>query len=346
MKIIYQTKVQLLILSLGILFFVGCKDNRDQDQANSTKSTSQVDASQILASWNDGATKQAIIDFVTKVTKEGTPDFIPVEDRIATFDNDGTLWAEQPIVQMLFIFHRVKELAAQDPKLKDKHPFKAVIENDTEAMKKFNEKDLVELVTLTQTNISVTDFQKAAAEFFAAAKYPGKDVPLLQIRYQPQLELLEYLTQNDFKIYICTGGTVDFLRVVSKQFYNIEPENVIGSSNKYEYRNDTTGVNDLFILSQIETLNDKKEKPVNIMRAIGKRPVLACGNEGGAGDVYMLRYSQGSKYPSLQLLVNHDDAEREYVYSENPDVSLAMAKQYNWNVISIKDDWKTVFATE
>lgn len=344
MKIIYQTKIQLLILSLGILFFVGCKDNKDQ--ANSAKSTSQVDTSKVLASWNDGATKQAIIDFVTKVTKEGTADFIPVEDRIATFDNDGTLWAEQPPVQLLFIFHRVKELAAQNPKLKDKHPFKAVIENDAEAMKKFNEKDLIELVTLTQTNISVTDLQKAVSEFFAGAKYPGKNVPLLQIRYQPQLELLEYLAQNDFKIFICTGGSVDFLRVASKQFYNIEPENVIGSSNKYEYRNDTTGVNDLFILPQMETLNDKKEKPVNIMRAIGKRPVLTCGNEGGAGDVYMLRYSQGSKYPSLQLLVNHDDAEREYVYSENPDVSLAMAKQYNWTVISMKNDWKTVFATE
>ncbi|PSL44753.1 haloacid dehalogenase-like hydrolase [Chitinophaga niastensis] len=160
--------------------------------------------------------------------------------------------------------------------------------------------------------------------------------------YQPQLELLEYLRANGFKTFICSGGTVELMRVISQKYYGIPPEQVIGTEFKYKYV-DSTGINDIMRLSGLRTFNDKQEKPVNIQYHIGKRPILACGNEGGAGDVYMLRFSQGNKYPSLQLIVNHDDSAREFYYQETDNRSLGLARKYNWTIISMKDDWKTVF---
>lgn len=296
-----------------------------------------------LPSWNETSTKQAIIDYVAKVTAQNSGSYIPPEDRIATFDNDGTLWAEQPVVQVEFMFHQIGKLLKENPALAKKQPFKAVANKDTAYLQKMGIKDFIVLMNASQANRLVMEFQTEVEQFVATYKYPKRNSRLEGIRYQPQLELIRYLQDNGFKVYICTGGTADFVRVISKAFYGIEPENVIASGNKYVYK-DTTGVNDLFITTEMSTFNDKQAKPVNIMQAIGKRPVLACGNEGGGGDVYMLRYSQGSLYASLQLLVNHDDAVREYEYYEDPDVSLTMAKQHNWTVISMKDDWKVVYA--
>ncbi len=298
-----------------------------------------------LPSWNQTGTKQTIINYVTKVTKEGSADFIPEEDRIATFDNDGTLWAEQPIVQIEFVFYQIAKLLKEKPELAQQQPYKAVAEKDEAYLKKMGTAELITLVNAAQANRTSTEFQQQVKEFFANFKYPKRNTKLTQIRYQPQLELLQYLQQNGFKVFICTGGTVDFVRVISKEFYGIEPERVIGSTNKYIYK-DSADVNDLYLTSEVISLNDKQTKPANILLNIGKRPVLACGNEGGGGDVYMLRYSQGSSYPNLQLLVNHNDKEREYEYYEKPDVSLTMAKEHKWTVISIKDDWKTVFSPQ
>ncbi len=298
-----------------------------------------------LPSWNQTETKQTIINYVAKVTKEGTADFIPEEDRIATFDNDGTLWAEQPIVQVEFVFYQIAKLLKEKPELAKQQPYKAVAEKDEAYLKKMSTAELIVLVNAAQANRTSEEFQQQVKEFFANFKYPKRNSKLTQIRYQPQLELIQYLHQNKFKVFICTGGTVDFVRVISKEFYGIEPERVIGSSNKYIYK-DSININDLYLTPKMISLNDKQEKPANILLNIGKRPVLACGNEGGGGDVYMLRYSQGSNYPSLQLLVNHNDKEREYEYYEKPDVSLTRAKEYKWTVISMKDDWKTVFSPQ
>ncbi len=330
-------RINFSILVVSITwFFVACSSNpSSQIQKETGKDP--------LPSWNETATKQTIIDYVTKVTKKGSADFIPEEDRIATFDNDGTLWAEQPIVQIEFTFYQIAKLLKEKPELAKKQPYKAVAEKDEAYLKKMGMKDLITLINAAQANRTSEEFQKEITDFFSHFKYPKRNSPLSQIRYQPQLELIQYLQQNGFKVFICTGGTVDFVRVISKDFYGIEPERVIGSTNKYIYK-DSAGINDLYMTSEVISLNDKQAKPANILLSIGKRPVLACGNEGGGGDVYMLRYSQGSKYPSLQLLVNHNDKDREYEYYETPDVSLSMAKEHQWTVISIKDDWKTVFS--
>ncbi|HEY9258922.1 HAD family hydrolase [Chitinophaga sp.] len=295
-----------------------------------------------LPSWNNGTVKQSVISFVKDVTNEGSDKFVPIEDRIATFDNDGTLWAEKPVIQALFAMFRVHRMVAANPALKNKEPFKAVMENDKSYFAKAGEKGLLELVDITHTGMTAPEFEKEVRLFFETVKHPSLGVPLAKVLYQPQLELLNYLRMNGFKTFICSGGTVDFMRVISRSYYGIPPEQVIGTEFKYRYV-DSAGVNDIYRMSGIRTFNDKQEKPVSIQYHIGKRPILACGNEGGEGDVYMLRFCQGSSYPSLQLLVNHDDGQREFQYEEKSNKSLNMAAQYHWQVISMKNDWKTIF---
>ncbi|MFP9113045.1 HAD family hydrolase [Flavobacterium sp. RHBU_3] len=297
-----------------------------------------------LPSWNDGPVKTAIMDFVAKVSTEGSPDYVAPEDRIATFDNDGTLWCEKPLVQELFVFYLVKKEAEKKPELKEKQPYKAILENDTAYLKTLHQEDLVKLVVSTHTGMSAEAFATEAATFFANAKTPS-GMPVAKIVYQPQLELLEYLRNNGFKTYICSGGTTDFIRAISQQYYGIPPEQVIGTQFKSEYA-DTTGVNDVMRLPGLASFNDKQEKPVNIWQHIGKRPILACGNEGGGGDIYMLRFSQGGNKPSLQLIINHDDEAREAYYQEKDNKSLNWAAKYKWQVISIKNDWKTVYPSK
>ncbi len=338
MKKTYINRILTAQLLFLLVAFSACC-NKSGTSCSTTQG--EIEKKEALASWNDGAVKTAIVDYITKITKEGSTDFIPQEDRIATFDMDGTLIAEDPAIQFLYMGYQINKATEKNPKLKDQQPFKAVLEGDKAAMHKFTDKDFAQIINLI-TNRSATEYQSDVKAFLAAAKYPGLNCSLLQVRYQPQIELLNYLKENGFKVYICTGSSIDFTRVLSKEFFGIEPENVIGSTNKYLYK-DTTEVNDLMILPEMTSLNNENQKPVNIMRHIGKRPVFACGNERSGGDVYMLRYSQGSKYPSFQIMINHDDAKREFEYSENPDISLAWAKKYGWQVVSIKNDWNTVF---
>ncbi|MFH6992721.1 HAD family hydrolase [Flavobacterium sp. FlaQc-48] len=293
-----------------------------------------------LPSWNESALKKEIIAYVTKVTKKGSPDFIPIEDRIATFDNDGTLWAEKPYVQELFAFYRVKKMVEAKPELAQKQPFKAVVEKDKTYFETGGEKALIDLVAATHTGMTEDEFEAAAKEFFTGAKYPGKNVPLKQIRYQPQLELLDYLRANGFKTFIVTGGTVELVRSISQDFYGIPKDQVVGTSFKYKFDDAT---NSIQREPALDLLNDKEGKPVGIQLHIGQRPVFACGNEGGAGDLAMLRYSSGSKYPSFQMIVNHNDEAREYSYQEKDNLSLNTAAKYKYHVISIKDDWKKIF---
>lgn len=295
-----------------------------------------------LPSWNDGPVKTSIINFVKSVTTEGTRTFVPVEDRVATFDNDGTLWAEKPLVQGMFAVYRVKEMVEVNPSLRTKQPYAAVLQRNKSYFARDTEKRIIELVASTHTGMTATEFAKETTDFFNNAEHPTLKTPISKTLYQPQLELLAYLRTNGFTTYICSGGTVDFMRIVSMQYYGIPPQQVIGSEFKYRYV-DSAGVNDITRLAGLRSFNDKQEKPVNIQYHIGKRPILACGNEGGAGDVYMLRFCQGNKYPSLQLLVNHDDAQREFYYQEKDNRSLNMARQYGWQVISMQKDWKAVF---
>lgn len=297
-----------------------------------------------LPSWNESKVKNSIIDFVTKVTKAGSADFIPPGDRIATFDNDGTLWAEQPVIQELFMLFRAKKMIEKKPALKTVQPFKAIAAGDLAYIKKMGEKDVIKFFVTTQTGMTQAEFESDAKEFFTVAKSPSGKL-ISQLVYQPQVELLNYLRANGFKTFICSGGGVEFMRVISQQYYGVPPEQVIGTEFKYVYK-DSAGVNDIIREPGLRTFNDKQEKPVNIQYHIGKRPVVACGNEGGAGDVYMLRFCQGNTYPNLQIIVNHDDATREFFYQEKDNKSLNWAKKYSWLVVSMKNDWKVVFAEQ
>ena len=333
---------KIYVLPLFLLLLASCKKTDGVTTINPKDSTATVaTSSDPLPSWNDGTLKTAIIDYVTKVTKEGSPDFIPFENRIATFDNDGTLWAEKPLVQELFAFYRVKKMIEANPTLAQKQPFKAVVEKDKTFFEKGGDKALIELVAATHTGMTEDEFEASTKEFIATVKYPGKNVSLKQIRYQPQLELLNYLRANGFKTFIVTGGTIELVRAISADFYGIPKEQVVGTSFKYKFDDAT---NNIKREPALDLFNDKEGKPVAIQLHIGQRPVFACGNEGGAGDLAMLRYSQGSQYPSFQMLVNHNDSIREYNYQEKDNLSLNTAAKYKYHVISVKDDWKKVFA--
>ncbi|WP_343696269.1 HAD family hydrolase [Flavobacterium sp.] len=332
---------RIIFIPLLLLFFFSCKKSDTLTAPTENKQTENSITGDPLPSWNNGPLKEDIIAYVEKVTKKGSPDFIPTENRIATFDNDGTLWAEKPYVQELFAFYRVKKMVEANPSLAQKQPFKAVIEKDKSYFEKGGDKALIQLVGATHTGMTEDEFETSVNTFFKDAKYPGKNVPVKQIRYQPQLELLNYLRANGFKTYIVTGGTIEVVRAISQDFYGIPKDQVVGTSFKYKYDDAKNAVQRE---PALDHFNDKEGKPVGIQLHIGQRPVFACGNEGGAGDIAMLKYSQGNKYPSFQLLVNHNDSIREYSYQEKDNLSLSTAAKNKWHVVSIKDDWKKVFA--
>lgn len=298
-----------------------------------------------LPSWNDGKTKQSILTFVSKVTKEGAPEFVPPAERIATFDNDGTLWAEQPVIQGAFLMYQLNKMAQKDPSIRQRQPFKAAFEHDKEYLKEEGLPAILELFSATHAGMSQEQFEADVKEFFATAKHPTLKRPFQEVAYQPMLELLQYLRANGFKTFICSGGGIDFMRVVASDLYGIPPEQVIGSSQKKELQQ-SDGQWSLTRSAKIDSFNDKEVKPVNIDLHIGRKPLLAAGNERSRGDIGMLRYSQSRKGPSLQLLVNHNDASREFAYAEPDNASLNAAKLSGWTVISMKDDWKIIFPFE
>jgi phosphoserine phosphatase len=253
---------------------IGC--NKPAQENTSVDTTAVVDP---LPSWNAGAVKVALVEYVKKVTDSLSADFIPLEDRIATFDNDGTLWAERPYVQELFAFFRVDEMVKQNPTLAKKQPFKAVIEKDKGYFAKGGEKALLDLVAATHTGLTEDEFEISVRNFFTSATYPPKKVPVKDIVYQPQLELLKYLRSNGFKTFIVTGGTIEFVRGISQEFYGIPKDQVVGTTFKYKFLPDKSTV---VREPHLELFNDKEGKPVGIQQHIGRRPVFACGNEGGA----------------------------------------------------------------
>ncbi len=295
-----------------------------------------------LPSWNDGPVKQAIIDFVSRVTAEGGPDFLPVEQRIAVFDNDGTLWQEKPAVQGAFLADRVRALAEKDPSLRQRQPYKAVLEGDVDALMEGGEKAVMELFAATHANMTQEQFQAQVRQFLRTARHPKLGRPYTQLAYQPMLELLQYLRDNGFQTWISSGGGIDFMRVFSEELYGIPPEQVIGSSleTKYEKRG---GKGVLWREPRPDHLNDKEGKPVGNDLHIGRPPVFVAGNVRSGGDIAMLDASRQRRGPSFQLLINHDDGAREFAYPEKDGASLRAAREGSWHVVSMRDDWKTVF---
>ncbi len=308
-----------------------------------------------LPSWNDTAPKEAIIAFVDKVTKEGSPDFVPVAERIATFDNDGTLWCEQPMpVQLFFALDRVKALAPQHPEWKTKEPFASLLKGDVKTALAGGEHAVLELFMATHAGMTTTDFEQIVKDWLATARHPKFKQPYIACVYQPMVELLAYLRANGFKTFIVSGGGIEFMRPWAEKTYGIPPEQVIGSSVKTQFEM-RDGQPVLVRLPALNFNDDKGGKPVGINQHIGRRPIAAFGNS--TGDQQMLEYAQGGNGARFLLLVLHDDAAREYAYGPAkglPDTKLGaftpalyeQAEKDGWTVVSMKDDWKKVFAFE
>ena len=302
-----------------------------------------------LPSWNDTPAKKAIIGFVEKVTKEGSPDFVKPEDRIATFDNDGTLWCEHPMYsQLLFALDRVKQMAPEHPEWKDKEPFASLLKGDVRAALAGGERSIAEIVMVTHAGMTTEEFEKIVSDWIATAKHPRFNKPYTECVYQPMVELLAYLRGNGFKTFIVSGGGIEFMRPWARKAYGIPPDQVVGSSikTKFEMKD---GKPVLVRLPEINFINDKTGKPVGINSHIGQRPIAAFGNSDG--DREMLEYTTigAGSGARLGMLVHHDDAQREYAYGAESkigtfsDALMSEAKERGWTVISMKDDWREIF---
>ena len=300
-----------------------------------------------LPSWNEGKSKQSILDFVNAVTREGSSSFVPVSQRIATFDNDGTLWVEQPMyVQLAFALDRVKALSPQHPEWKETQPFKAVLDGNLEALAAAGERGIVELITVTHAGMSTEEFENIVKEWMATARHPRFKQPYTDLVYQPMLELLAYLRASGFKTFIVSGGGIEFMRPWSERVYGIPPEQVVGSSIKtrFQMRRD---IPELFRLPEMNFVDDGPGKPVGINEHIGRRPIAAFGNSDG--DLEMLQWTtKGASTACFALIVHHTDGEREYAYDRKShfgklDKALDAAQVNNWTVVSMKDDWNRIF---
>jgi phosphoserine phosphatase len=322
-----------IITSLAIVF-AGLTTNQAQDP---------------LSSWNDGAAKKSIVEFVEKVTKEGSPEFVSPNERIATFDNDGTLWCEKPLpVQLYFALDRVKALAPQHPEWKTKEPFASILKGDLKTAAAGGEHGIVELMMATHTGNTTVEFEQIVKDWIATAKHPKTGKLYTKMVYQPMLELLAYLRANGFKTFIVSGGGIEFMRPWAEKTYGIPPEQVVGSSvkTKFELRD---GQPVLVRLPEVNFNDDKAGKPVAINQHIGRRPIAAFGNSDG--DLQMLQWTSAGKGARFCLYVHHDDDAREYAYDRTDrlaklDKGLGEATAKGWTVVSMKNDWKKVFAFE
>ncbi|MEN8193286.1 MAG: HAD family hydrolase [Bacteroidota bacterium] len=321
---------------LILLGFIGCNQNN-----NSNKKA--------LQSWNEGKSKSEIIDFVNKITDEQSKDFIKPSNRVAVFDNDGTIWSEKPIYfQFYFAIDRVKELAPKHPEWKKKEPFKSILKNDEQAILKHGLDGVLDVLYATHTGTTVSEFHQIVAKWIQTAKHPVKNVPYTNLVFKPMLELLDYLREHEFKVYIVSGGSVEFMRPIISEIYNIPYEQIIGTSFKteYDYNNGNPVIKRL---SDVDFNNDKGGKPVNIQKIIGKKPIFCAGNSDG--DLAMMQWTASNSKSSFNIYIHHTDAEREWAYDRNShvgklDKGLDAAKEKGWILVDMKNDWKIIYTFE
>ena len=303
-----------------------------------------------LPSWNDGTAKSAITAFVARVTAPGGVDFVPPERRIAAFDNDGTLWSEQPYYfQVAFALDRVKALAPQHPEWKTQEPFRSVLAGDKAALAKMGTKGLLQIVEQTHSGMTVGEFEKIVLDWLNTARDPRFHRPYTDLVFQPMLELLAYLRANNFKVFIVSGGGIEFMRAWVGKAYGIPPEQVVGSSGATEFRKTADGTAELIKLPKVDFIDDGPGKPVAINRFIGRRPILAFGNSDG--DQPMLEWTAAGSGPQLMGLVHHTDAEREWAYDRKAafgrlDKAWDEAMERGWVVVDMQRDWRAVYPFE
>lgn len=298
-----------------------------------------------LSLWHDTPIKQTIIDYVTTITDENSPNYVPPSERIATFDNDGTLWCEKPTyIQLMFVIERLRAIAEDDATLRDQPTYKAALEGDLAyfgSLYPGNIPALMQMVFDTHGNMTQAEFESQALQFLNEQHHPRFGVPYKQLTYKPMIELIRYLEANDFKVFIASAGGMSFVRTVSEEIYGIPRERVIGSNLAFETQMTDAGPVLYRKPQLIEPVDDGPGKPINIELHIGRKPIVTGGN--ATGDIEMLWYSETARYPSLQLIVNHDDANREYAYNYTDSKVLTLAKQRGWNIISMREDWRQVF---
>ncbi|MGB5849754.1 MAG: HAD family hydrolase [Ignavibacteriaceae bacterium] len=329
----YQSYFWLLIF---VFFIYSCKE----------QTTKNVDP---LPSWNDGAAKQSILNFVNEVTDETNPNFVKAADRIATFDNDGTLWSEQPYYfQLQFALDRIKSMAPDHPEWKDNPLFQAVIDNDIKKVLSFGEHGLIELVMATHAGMTTEEFEQIVKDWITTAKHPKTNKLYKEMVFQPMLELLDYLRANGFETYIVSGGGIEFMRPWTEEVFGIPPELVIGSSGKVKFEM-RDGKPVLLKLPELDFIDDKEGKPIAINKFIGKRPIAALGNSDG--DHQMLQWTAAGDGKRLMLIVRHTDAEREWAYDREShigklDKALDEANEKGWTVVDMKNDWKIIYPFE
>jgi phosphoserine phosphatase len=300
----------------------------------------------VLPSWQDNERRRAIVDFVQSVSTPGHPDFVVQAERIAVFDHDGTLWCEQPVqVQLYFALDRMRELAEAQPELRELQPYRAFLERDVKTIATFGKREALEFAARTHAGITIEEFAERVRSWLAAARHPALGRLFTACVYQPQLELLEFLRANKFRVFIVSGGGVEFIRCLAGPLYGIPPEHVMGSSNRTRVK-----IHDghlaLHKMPELRSFNDREEKVVNVELHIGRRPILAFGNSDG--DLRLMQYVGNGARRSLVLLLHHDDAEREFAYDRefrlSPlDEALQEARELGWCVVSMKHDWRTVF---
>lgn len=308
-----------------------------------------IDTTDPLPSWNEGATKSAIISFVEEVSNPESKDFVEIQDRIATFDNDGNLWAEQPFYfQLSFTIDRVKQMAGDHPEWEDQQPFKAILEDDLEELFAQGEHGIIEAILATHVGFKLNDFNQWVKEWIATAKHPRFNRSYTDLVYQPMLELLDYLRANDFKVFIVSGGGIEFMRAWVEDVYGVPKDQVIGSTLKNQFKI-IDGKVEISSLPEIDNIDDKEGKPLNINKFIGRKPIFASGNSDG--DLQMLQYTESGEGKRFMLYLHHTDSIREWAYDRDSsigrlDKGLDEALEKGWTVIDMKKDWKVVFPFE
>jgi hypothetical protein len=343
-----MTKARLLLLLLALLA-AACQAAPEIQAPPSALPSTDADGAAALPSWNDGPSRNAILDFVRRVTEQGSPDFVPSPERIATFDNDGTLWGEQPMyVQLAFALDRVKSLAPQHADWKSRQPFKGALEGDPKAVIASGERGIAELLAATHAGNTTDEFAAIVSDWIATARHPKTNRLYTEMVYQPMLELLGYLRTNGFKTFIVSGGGVEFMRPWAERIYGIPSEQVIGSRAKvrYEMRG---GVPVLFRLPEIDLVDDKAGKVVGIHQVIGRRPLAAFGNSDG--DFEMLEWTTSGPGPRFGLIVHHTDGDREWAYDRTSHIGqlargLDEAPKRGWTVVDMKREWRRIHPFE
>lgn len=336
------TAPSILILFCAV-FLCCCTPDKPETELENQKETAGP-----LPSWHEGASRTAIINFVTGASEAGSDQFIPVADRIAVFDNDGTLWAEKPVYfQLLFVKDRIRELAAEHPEWRDEYPYKAVLENDMDTLSSFGTHGLAELLMASHAGMTATEFEAMVKDWISTARHPELGQPYTELVYQPMQELLDYLREHDFKVFIVSGGGIEFMRPWAEEVYGIPKNQIIGSSIKTEYALED-GNPVIQRLPEVDFIDDKEGKPVGIWRFIGRKPVLAAGNSDG--DLQMLQFTT-SQPNALAVYIHHTDSVREWAYDRESavgrlDAGLDEAEAQHWLIVDMKDDWKRVFPFE